>query len=171
MGENGRRDPDSKAQRDMNTADFDSFFTERYTRASRFACALLGAADAEDAVQDAFTRLLLRWNRCGSVVNLEAYFFRILYNVCRTRLRRRRFRQTVLALFRPPAAANPPGGEPDLSEVWRTFSPREQAVFCLVDYQGWPPEEAARALGMAPATLRVHRHRLRQKIVQWEARP
>lgn len=155
----------------MNQADFDVFFTGRYARASRFACALVGAADAEDAVQDAFTRLLLRWNRCGDVLNLEAYFFRILYNICRTRLRRRRFRQTVLVLFRPPAAADPPGGEPSLSDVWRTFSPREQAVFFLVDYQGWQPEEAARTLGMAPATLRVHRHRLRQKIVQWEARP
>jgi RNA polymerase sigma-70 factor (ECF subfamily) len=154
----------------MSIADFDSFFTERYARASRFACALVGAADAEDAVQDAFTRLLLRWNRCGDVLNLEAYFFRILYNVCRTRLRRRRFRETVMTLFRPPAVVDPPepAGAPE--RVWASFSPREQAVFFLVEYQGWPPEEAARTLGMAPATLRVHRHRLRRKIVRWEAR-
>jgi DNA-directed RNA polymerase specialized sigma24 family protein len=76
----------------MIKTDFDDFFTGQYARAGRFACALVGAADAEDAVQDAFTRLLLRWGRTGDIDNLEAYFFRILYNVCRTRLRRRRFR-------------------------------------------------------------------------------
>jgi len=153
----------------MPEAGFETFFREHHLRACRFACALVGAAEAEDAVQEAFYRLYLKRDRLAGLDNPGAYFFRILYNRCRTALRRRKLRETVRGWFQAGARPGAPDAGLELRQVWETFTPRERAVFVLMDYQGWDAAATATALGMAPATVRVHRHRLREKIQQWEA--
>ena len=153
----------------MPDAGFETFFREHHLRACRFACALVGAAEAEDAVQEAFYRLYLRRGRLDGLDNPAAYFFRILFNRCRTILRRRQFRETVRGLFRTASSGGAPDAALELRQVWETLTPRERAVFVLMDYQGWTAAETGAALGMAAATVRVHRHRLREKIQRWEA--
>ena len=148
---------------------FAAFFQRNHLAACRFACALVGGAEAEDAVQEAFVRLHLRQRRLPAVENPEAFFYRILYNVCRTLLRRRQVRTTLVGWLGRPDPPQPPGAGLELSEAWRTLSPRERAIFYLMDYRGWDAAAVADALGMRPATVRVHRHRLRGKILEWEA--
>ena len=153
----------------MNQEGFELFFKTHYVAAARFACAQVGAAQAEDAVQDAFIRFYRHRHSLDGVRNLEAYFFRILYNVCLSLLRRRGIWARVLDLLRrEPSPVQVPKGH-DLQDVWFTLSPSEKAVLVLVEYQGWDDAAAAEALGMQPATLRVHRFRLREKIRNWEA--
>ncbi len=147
---------------------FDTFFRRHHLAACRFACAIVGGAEAEDAVQEAFVRLHLRQRRLPAVENPDAFFYRILYNVCRTLLRRRRVRATLAGWLGRPESPRPGAGL-ELSQAWRILSPRERAIFYLMDYRGWDVAAAAAALGMRPATVRVHRHRLRGKIVDWEA--
>lgn len=148
---------------------FDEFFTEHYLRAGRFACAMVGAADAEDALQDAFLRLYRHRRRWPDIERLDAYFYRILYNVCRNRLRRQSLGRKLFHLFRPERTPAQPGDGDELRDAWQTFSPTERAVFYLMDYQGRNAEDTAGILDIQPATVRVHRHRLRRKIVKWEA--
>ncbi len=147
---------------------FETFFRQHHLAACRFACALVGGAEAEDAVQEAFVRLHLRQRRLPAVENPEAFFYRILYNVCRTLLRRRRVRAALAGWLGRPEPPRPGAGL-ELSQAWRILSPRERAIFYLMDFRGWDMAAVAAALGMRPATVRVHRHRLRSKIVNWEA--
>ena len=59
--------------------------------AYRLAGYLLGdATEAEDAVQDALTRSWLAWPTLRDQDRFEPWFDRILVNVCRDRLRKRR---------------------------------------------------------------------------------
>jgi RNA polymerase sigma-70 factor (ECF subfamily) len=81
------------ARRPIDAAEvrFLEFASNELDRAYRLAGILLGSqSEAEDATQDA---LLRAWRSFGSLrdaTNLQAWFDRILMNVCRDRLRRRR---------------------------------------------------------------------------------
>ena len=147
---------------------FETLFPDHYPGACRFARGLVGAAEAEDAVQDAFARMYEQRDRLPELRRPEAFLFRILYRVCLNRLRRRSVWARVSGLLHLRSAGPQPGDGEELRGVWGRFTPREKAVFFLVDYRNWEPDEAARALGMSPATLRVHRHRIRRKITDWE---
>lgn len=60
-------------------------------RAYRVAGHLLGSAsDAEDAVQEALERAWLHWGQLREPAAAQGWFWRILVNVCRTKLRKRR---------------------------------------------------------------------------------
>ena len=62
-------------------------------RGIRFAMAMLGdAADAEEALQDAFVRAYRGLRGCREPDRFGAWFLRILVNRCRTRGARRRRR-------------------------------------------------------------------------------
>ena len=57
----------------------------------RLAALILGErADAEDATQDAFVAAWKSWSSLRDPAHFEAWFGRILVNVCRDRLRRSR---------------------------------------------------------------------------------
>lgn len=151
----------------MDEKAFEEFFKAQYTPACRFAAGMVGPGAAEDAAQEAFTKLYLVRGRIREVNDPAPYFYRILVRTCLKVLRRRRLWAAVRHLL----PVRKGQGEPDPEEaatVFRSFSPRERAVFLLTEYRDFSDPEAARALGMAETTLRVYRHRLRRKIRQWE---
>ena len=151
----------------MNEAEFGIFFKARYIEACRFAAGMVGPDGAEDAAQDAFYKFYLVRVRLRAEVDPTPYFYRILSRTCLKVLRRRRLWaavQHLLPVRKGLEAADPEGA----ATVFRSFSPRERAVFLLTEYRNLTDPEAARALGMAETTLRVHRHRVRQKILRWE---
>jgi RNA polymerase sigma-70 factor (ECF subfamily) len=78
-------------------------------RAYRLAGFLLGdATEAQDATQDALTRAWGRRDRLRSDASAQAWFDRILVNVCRDRMRRRRvIRWTPMSEGESNAAADP----------------------------------------------------------------
>ncbi len=70
---------------------FASLSRRQVDAAYRLAWAILGnAPDAEDAAQDAFTQAWRRRDTLRDVTRFEAWFQRILVNICRERLRARR---------------------------------------------------------------------------------
>lgn len=151
----------------MSDAEFGAFFEQRYTEACRFAAGMVGPDGAEDAAQDAFYKFYLVRGRLREGTDPAPYFYKILARTCLKTLRRRRLWAAVrhlLPVRKGREAADPEGA----ATVFRSFSPRERAVFLLTEYRNFTDPEAARTLGMAEATLRVHRHRVRQKILKWE---
>lgn len=151
----------------MNEEEFGAFFKARYTEACRFAAGMVGTDGAEDAAQDAFYKFYLVRGRLREDSDPTPYFYKILARTCLKVLRRRRLWAAVCHLLpvRKGREVTDPEGA---ATVFRSFSPRERAVFLLTEYRNFTDPEAAKALGMAEATLRVHRHRVRQKILRWE---
>lgn len=145
-------------------------------RATRLAYYYLGhAADADEAVQDAFVKAYTHLSTFRPELSFDAWFSRILVNTCLDRLKARRSAGAPLV---PLDDAGPlPSREPSAERVmsaaaaWRTVAAtvktlpeRQRDAFILCHVQQATPAEAAEALGMNPATFRVHLFRALRKV-------
>jgi RNA polymerase sigma-70 factor (ECF subfamily) len=90
------------------TADFEALVVAHLPDAYRLATLLLGnAADAQDVTHDAALVAWRRWRTLRDISRFDAWFDRILVNLCRDRLRRRR-----RIRFVPMPDAEPLGSRP-----------------------------------------------------------
>jgi RNA polymerase sigma-70 factor (ECF subfamily) len=128
---------------------------------------LAGDDEAEDLAQEALTHA---WRRLAQLRDPERFLPWLRRSLVRrgARLARRRRRratreerdpETLLALPAPlpPLAV-------DVPALLAALSPRQRAVFFLTDVDGLSSAEAARFLGIAEATLRVHRMLARRRL-------
>ena len=118
------------------TADFDDWVAARGPGLLRLAYVLTGnRADAEDAVQDALSRALPRWERIRSVGDPDAYVRRMVVNAHTSWWRKFRKREAPVADVVPPASVDsPPHDERDA--VWRACLalPEPQRVAVVLRY-------------------------------------
>jgi RNA polymerase sigma-70 factor, ECF subfamily len=152
-------------------------------RAVRLALHYLGnAADADDAVQDAFVKLYAHMSSYRADLPFDAWFTRILVNACLDRAKSRsRARRWLLApaddvpyqamLEAAPAAGPSPERRLLVAAKWRELvaaigrlPARQRDVFVLCHLDEQAPAEVAAALGMSPATVRVHLFRALRKL-------
>ncbi|MEV4676818.1 MULTISPECIES: RNA polymerase sigma-70 factor [Actinomadura] len=149
-------------------------FEEHRSLLFAVAYRMLGtAADAEDAVQDAW----LRWSAAdrSGVADPKAYLVRITTNVALDRLRSAQARrETYVGPWLPePMLTSPDVAEDaELAEsvsmamlvVLETLSPLERAVFVLKEVFGYPYAEIARALDRSEASVRQLGTRARKHV-------
>ncbi|QKW34333.1 RNA polymerase sigma-70 factor [Actinomadura sp. NAK00032] len=149
-------------------------FVEHRSLLFAVAYRMLGtAADAEDAVQDAW----LRWSAAdrSDVADPKAYLVRITTNVALDRLRSAQARrETYVGPWLPePMLTSPDVAEDaELAEsvsmamlvVLETLSPLERAVFVLKEVFGYPYAEIARALDRSEASVRQLGTRARKHV-------
>ncbi|MEV5346360.1 sigma-70 family RNA polymerase sigma factor [Streptomyces achromogenes] len=135
------------------------------------------AAEAEDAVQEAWVRL--GRSGTGEVTNLGGWLTTVVGRVCLDMLRSRRTRGEEPLESRLPA----PSEEPDPAQralladsvglallvVLDTLSPAERLAFVLHDMFGVPFEEIAGVLGRTPASARQLASRARRRVRGAEA--
>lgn len=159
-------------------------------RAMRLALQYLGsAADADDAVQEAFIKVFAHMTAYQADRSFDAWFTRILVNACHDRARSRgRLRRWFVPLAGAAPgeriddawASSAPSAErvldsqraaADLSRAVGDLPERQRQVFLLCHLDGQAPREVAEALGMTAATVRVHLFRalraLRRHLGGW----
>ncbi len=121
--------------------------------------------EAEEIMQDAFLRVWERWGRVSAMEEPGGYLFRTAMNVFRNR-----YRRAALALRRVASAAP---AEDVLATVedrdvvvraLRELTATQRAAVVMTSYAGFTSEEAGRALGMKPATVRTLATRARAAI-------
>ena len=168
---------------------FADLITLHQRRACRIAMSYLGnAADADEAVQDAFVKVFQHIATYREDLPFDQWFTRILINRCidRQRSRARHDLRLVPLGDATTQAVGRPQDSPErkaLGRQWRAavstevarLPDRQRAVFTLCQYGGRSPAEVAQVLGMREATVRVHLfravHRLRAALEVWrEAR-
>jgi RNA polymerase sigma-70 factor (ECF subfamily) len=143
---------------------------------------LRDAADADEAVQDAFVKVFLHIDDYREELSFDVWFMRILVNACLDRLKSRTRQQRWLASplddphdSRPveQAAAAEPSTEHQLlvRERWekvlgavRLLPDRQRLVFTLSHLDERTAAEISQATGMSPATVRVHLFRAIRKL-------
>ena len=151
-----------------DTADsFETFFAA--TNPRLFTALWLVTGDryeAEEIAQDAFLRVLERWDRVSLLDTPEGYVFRTAMNVFRNR-----YRRATLALRRTVSLAPPASDElaavEDRDEVirlLRPLPPRQRAAVVATSILDLSAEEAGRVLGMRPATVRALTSRARTRM-------
>jgi RNA polymerase sigma-70 factor (ECF subfamily) len=88
LGDDGLVSSDSEISAATARDAFERLTQRRLDRAYRFAATILGDEDeAQDAVHDAAVRAWQRWASLRDADRFDAWFDRIVVNVCRDRLR------------------------------------------------------------------------------------
>ena len=150
-------------------ADRAAAFTELAERhladSYRLAALILGdRADAEDATHDAFVAAWKSWGSLRDPARFEAWFGRILVNVCRDRLRRsRRHGVTDLSdeLLAAPAVGDSAAAAADRDAVGRGLArldPDQRLVLVLRYYRDLPVDEIAARVGVPAGTVKSRLH-------------
>lgn len=153
-------------------------------RASRIALHYLrDAADADEAVQDAFVKAFTHIGSYKDEWPFEVWFTRILINGCLDRLKARRRRERWVVPMIDPAT-----GDRDVSALMpsRDMSPedavmlnerrrrlwsalarlpeRQRTIFMLSHYEGYSSKEVSGMTGLNESTVRVHLFRAIRKL-------
>jgi RNA polymerase sigma-70 factor (ECF subfamily) len=113
--------------------------------------------EAEELTQDAFVRVLERWDRVGVMDDPRAYLYRTAMNTFRTGYRRTALAaKRALGVNRPDDAIADVDAHDTTMRALATLSPRQRAAVVLTDLLDFPSEQAARMLGIRAATVRTH---------------
>lgn len=141
----------------MRTSDFEEFFHAE--RDGLFGALVLitgNRHEAEEIAQDAFLALWERWDRVAGLENPTGYLYRTAMNDFRKR-RRRAALAVRRAIHLAPhedlfAQAD---ARQIVSQALAGINRRQRAALVLTELLGFTSEEAARALGIRPVTVRV----------------
>jgi RNA polymerase sigma-70 factor (ECF subfamily) len=164
---------------------FAELVSRHQRRAARIAFHYLrDAADADEAVQDAFVKAYLHFGSFREELPFEVWFTRILINGCLDRLKARRRRERWMA----PPVLDATGAERDLAEYLPSRAPgpeeyvlsrerrrqllaalsalpeRQRLVFMLSHFEGRSSREVSQATGLNESTVRVHLFRAIRRL-------
>ncbi len=140
---------------------FEEFFRDEHRGLVR-ALYLLTAdqAEAEELAQETMARVYERWDRVSRMESPGGYAYRLALNLNRHRLRHLAVRaRRLLAITVHPDFEQPPEVRRELAEAIASLPRGQREAFMLVEWLGMSAEEVARALKIAPASVRSRIHR------------
>ncbi len=139
--------------------------------ALRLATRLCGnPVDAEDIVQEAATIAIRKYDRFRGEAAFETWFCRILINVHRRRLTKRRAVHSSDGLVLAGPVDDPSehawGHQLGrlVAEMVSRLPPRQREAVVLIAYQGMALAQAAEAMQTTVDNVRVHLHHGRKKL-------
>ncbi|MFG1658030.1 RNA polymerase sigma factor [Micromonospora chersina] len=122
-------------------------------------------SEAQEAVQEAFTRALAAPRRLAGLDNPEAWLRRVAVNVARSRHRRRRVLDTLLRrLGPPPTVADRSPEHLALLAALRALPEGQRQALALHYLVDLPVDEVAMTLGVSPGTVKSRLSRGRQAL-------
>jgi RNA polymerase sigma-70 factor, ECF subfamily len=150
------------------TADdgFDAYFLRSYGRLVAELHSIVGSlAEAEDAVQEAFARASVRWERLRDYDHPDAWVRRVALNLAASSLRRARRKLVVYRLVGVPAPAPPPGEDRVmLAQALGRLRRRHREVLVLHYLADLSVEEMARVLRIPVGTVKGRLFRARAAL-------
>ncbi len=171
-----------RGERDAARDRFGALVALLQRRAVRIAFQYLrDAADADEAVQDAFIKVFLHIEQYRNDLPFDVWFTRILVNAALDRLKARARQQRWISHSIDEDEGRPveqvPGGEASnerrllAKERWNQVTQavaglpdRQRLVFTLCHLDEQSPAEVSAATGMNQATVRVHLFRALRKL-------
>lgn len=159
--------------------DLDAWLSESYPRAFRTACLLLGsAADAEDAVQEAFLRVWRFRDAIPAGEGRQAWLYRVVVNASLSRRRRERvWRQRTDGdlLDHVPAQSDPAGSDPEraaedgalgscILAALERLPEHLRVPVVLRYYAGLPEKAIATAIQRRPGTVKSRLAEARRRL-------
>lgn len=150
------------------TDDFADFYRTAYPRLVAALTRSTGSRrDAEDVAQDAFSRLLPKWQQVARYEDPEAWVRQVAFRLSVSRWRRARTaRATARRLGPPPDVQAPSEDRVLVDDVLGRLSPHHRQVLVLHHGLDMPIEEIARVLRSKPGTVKSRLSRARQAAAQ-----
>jgi RNA polymerase sigma-70 factor, ECF subfamily len=152
-------------RRGPNKAEFDDVFRSEYPSVLKTVRFVLGEREAaEDVVQDAFSQLLVHWDKVSRYERPGAWVRRVaLRRALRWRTRRLAEAKIMkLAVSDEPSVAS----DPDLFRALCTLPATQRAAVLLHYLEDRPLAEVADLLGCAEGTAKAHLFRARQHLAK-----
>jgi RNA polymerase sigma-70 factor, ECF subfamily len=148
------------------TASFEGFVIENQTRLFGSLCLMTGSRhEAEEIAQEAFVRVLERWDRVRGLDDPTGYLFITAMNVSRQRLRRAGIALRRSIGIAPSEDALAPVEDREVVLDALTRLPLDQrAALVVTALLGYSSEEAGRMLGARPSTIRARATRARTAL-------
>lgn len=141
---------------------------EHLDRAYRLARAILrDPAEAQDATHDAVVQAWRKWETLRDPERFEAWFDRILVNICRNRLRSGRRQATDISAEVALASGDHADHSVDrqaLGAAIAALSPDHQVVVALRFYRDLTIDDIAARLGVPSGTVRSRLHYALQRL-------
>lgn len=110
----------------------------------------------KDIAQDAFLKVLERWDRVAAMDDPAGYLHRTAMNLFRNRYRRaRRIARRAFAARPPEDVFEPVERRDAVDRALTTLSRRQRAAIVLVEGLGYRSEEAGSMLGIKASTVRA----------------
>ena len=148
------------------TASFEVFVTASQTRLFGSLCLMTGSRhEAEEIAQEAYIRVLERWDHVQRLDDPTAYLFVTALNVFRKRLRRAGFALRRSIGMAPTQDAF--GAVEDRAVVLGALAqlpPDQRAALVVTALLGYSSEEAGQMLGIQPSTVRARATRGRTAL-------
>jgi len=137
---------------------------------------LLDDEDAADVVQDACVTAWARAQGLRDVDRFDAWFDRIVVNLCRDRIRRRRLIRTIPARnLLGPTEPSSPETDPDLDAALDSLGADHRIVVLLRYWQDLTVDEIARRLEIRSGTVKSRLHyalrMIRTRLEMTDGRP
>jgi RNA polymerase sigma-70 factor (ECF subfamily) len=143
----------------------EDLYSASYARLVGVVGAITGSGgEAEEAVQDAFVRLLGAWPTVSRYDDPEAWVRKVALG--RVSNRRRKARNGLRALFRQVPRPDAPGPSGDAVDLDRALAalPRPQRAVVVLQHLGLPVEQIARELGIPVGTVKSRLSRARAAL-------
>src|SRR6476620_10715106 len=137
---------------------FEVFFEREKAELYSVLCVVTrNRLEAEELTQDAFVRLLERWDRVGKMADPRAYLYRTAMNAFRSGYRRStRAAKRALRGTQPDDAIAEVDATDAAMRALAILSTRQRAAVVVTDLLGFSSEEAGRILGIRASTVRMH---------------
>ena len=146
----------------MSTVSFEELFRDQYAPVLRDAVFVLGDRDlAKEVVNEAFTRLYVRWARVSRYDKPGAWVRRVAIRLA-VRRQDRRGRETVEVEHGQDSGDH--GLALDVRTAVRLLAPQQRAAVMLYYFDDLPVSEVARVLGCREGTAKAHLHQARARL-------
>ncbi len=131
--------------------DFESWYRQVHPRVgTALALAFGDVVLAQEAVDEAFSRALERWDRVAAMQSPTGWVYRVAFNEARRRLRRADLERRILRVRRVDHV-DPPGGE--MWDVVAGLPDRQRQAVVLRHVGQLREEEIAQAMGISRGTV------------------
>jgi RNA polymerase sigma-70 factor, ECF subfamily len=147
---------------------FEAFFHEHHEPLLRALYLATGDRhEADDLAQEAFVRMLERWDRIRTLEDPRRYLFRTALNLRRSRLRRLAVAARRLTPGRPDLAedhAEAAGAGQDLRRAMASLPDGQREALILCEWLEMTDAEAGAILDVSPGAVRVRLSRARESL-------
>ena len=135
---------------------FDDLFAAEHQRLFGALCLITqDRSEAEDIGQEAFVRLLERWDRVASMADPVGYLYRVAMNIFRSRYRRARLAARRVFVTPEPDLMSGIEERDVVARMLDLLNPKQRAALVLTTMLDYSSDEAGEIMGMSGSSVRV----------------